>query len=231
MLTRYQPFIDGVSTPVDTPVFQPLNPATGLGYAEVSSGTAVEVDLAVRSAERAFHAWKLTKPVDRGRILYKVAEAIRGNIDELAALETQDIGQPISLSIVDAEAAARYFEFFAGAVDKVHGETLPLGPDYHSYTERVPFGVVGHILPWNAPLQQVARGVAPSLAVGQYRRREARVRDSVVHSRVGQDRFRRRFAGRSVQCGSRLRAGSWDGHRGPSAGTQSGLHRLRRDWH
>jgi aldehyde dehydrogenase (NAD+) len=166
MLTRYQPFIDGVSTPVDTPVFQPLNPATGLGYAEVSSGTAVEVDLAVRSAERAFHAWKLTKPVDRGRILYKVAEAIRGNIDELAALETQDIGQPISLSIVDAEAAARYFEFFAGAVDKVHGETLPLGPDYHSYTERVPFGVVGHILPWNAPLQQVARGVAPSLAVG-----------------------------------------------------------------
>jgi aldehyde dehydrogenase (NAD+) len=166
MLARYEAFIDGVSTPADTEVFRPLNPATGVGYAEVSSGTAVEVDLAVRSAERAFQLWKLTKPVDRGRILYKVAEAIRANVDELAALETQDIGQPLSLSIEDVEAAARYFEFFGGAVDKMHGETLPLGPHYHSYSEHVPFGVVGHILPWNAPLQQAARGVAPSLAVG-----------------------------------------------------------------
>jgi aldehyde dehydrogenase (NAD+) len=166
MLARYEAFIDGVPAPAETDVFRPLNPATGESYAEVSKGTAVEVDVAVRSAERAFGLWKLTKPVDRGRILYKVAEAIRANVDELAALETQDIGQPLSLSVGDVEAAARYFEFFAGAADKVHGETLPLGPDYHSYTEHVPFGVVGHILPWNAPLQQTARGVAPSLAVG-----------------------------------------------------------------
>jgi aldehyde dehydrogenase (NAD+) len=166
MLARYEAFIDGVSAPAETDVFRPLNPATGESYAEVSKGTAVEVDVAVRSAERAFGLWKRTKPVDRGRVLYRVAEAIRANADELAALETQDIGQPISLSVNDVEAAARYFEFFAGAADKIHGETVPLGPDYHSYTERVPFGVVGHILPWNAPLQQTARGVAPSLAVG-----------------------------------------------------------------
>jgi aldehyde dehydrogenase (NAD+) len=166
MLARYEPFIDGVSTPADTDVFRPLDPATGEIYAEVSKATAVEVDLAVQSAERAFRLWKLTKPAERGRILYKVAEAIRGNVHELAVLETQDIGQPMSMSVTDVEAAARYFEFFGGAVDKMHGETLPLGPHYHSYTERVPFGVVGHILPWNTPLQQAARGVAPSIAAG-----------------------------------------------------------------
>ncbi|MEV7136385.1 aldehyde dehydrogenase family protein, partial [Arthrobacter sp. NPDC093128] len=166
MLARFEAFIDGVPAPAETEVFRPLNPATGESYAEVSKGTAVEVDVAVRSAERAFGLWRLVKPADRGRILYRVAAAIRANVDELAALETQDIGQPISLSVNDVEAAARYFEFFGGATDKLHGETLPLGPDYHSYTEHVPFGVVGHILPWNAPLQQTARGVAPSLAVG-----------------------------------------------------------------
>ncbi|KUM37434.1 aldehyde dehydrogenase family protein [Arthrobacter sp. EPSL27] len=166
MLVRYEPFIDGKSTPVNTEFFRPVNPATGEAYAEVSSGTAAEIDLAVQSSQRAFLTWKRTKPSERGRTLMRVANAIRENADKLAALETQDNGQPLNQSFGDVEVAARYFEFFAGAADKLHGDTLPLGTDYHSYTTREPFGVIGHILPWNAPLQQAARGLGPSLASG-----------------------------------------------------------------
>jgi aldehyde dehydrogenase (NAD+) len=166
MLTRFEPFIDGASTPTKNDVFRPLDPATGEPYAEVSAGGANEVDIAVQAAHRAFPAWRQMKPVERGRILYRVADAIRANTDKLAKLETQDIGQPHRFSPGDVEATARYFEYFAGAVDKIHGETIPLGPGYHSYSTREPFGVIGHILPWNAPLQQAARGVAPSIAVG-----------------------------------------------------------------
>jgi aldehyde dehydrogenase (NAD+) len=104
--------------------------------------------------------------VERGRILARIADAIRRDAAELARTETLDNGQPLSQALGDVETAARYFEFFAGAADKLHGDTIPLGPDYLSYTHHDPYGVIGFILPWNAPLQQAARGLAPALAVG-----------------------------------------------------------------
>jgi len=166
MENRYQSFIGGAPAAGTGGYFITFDPANGQPLAEVTRGTAADVDAAVRSAEKAFPAWSATKPVERGRILGRIADAIRDNATELARLETLDNGEPLSQAFGDVETAARYFEFFAGSADKLHGETIPLGPDYLSYTTHEPFGVIALVLPWNAPLQQAARGLAPALAVG-----------------------------------------------------------------
>lgn len=166
MRSRYEAFIGGNLRPGTGGYFISYDPATAEPIAEVARGTADDVDAAVRSAEAAKDSWAATKPAERGRILARIAAAIRENAEDLARLETMDNGQAISQAKGDVETAARYFEYFAGGADKLHGDTIPLGPDYLSYTLNVPFGVVGFILPWNAPLQQAARGLAPALAVG-----------------------------------------------------------------
>jgi len=162
----YQPFIGDDFVAGTGGTFSTCNPADGEVLAEVTRGTVEDIDRAVRAAEAARGGWRRTTPVERGRILLRIADAIRANADELARLETLDNGQALSQARGDVEVAARYFEYFGGAADKLHGETIPLGPDYHSYTVHEPFGVVGFILPWNAPLQQAARGLAPALAAG-----------------------------------------------------------------
>jgi aldehyde dehydrogenase (NAD+) len=166
MRSRYEPFIDGDFVTTDGEVFTTFDPSTGLPLAEVARGTAELIDQAVQSADRAGQAWARTKPSDRGRILLQIAAAIRANAEELARLETLDNGQALGQARGDVEVAARYFEFFGGAADKLQGETIPLGPDYLSYTTHEPYGVVGMILPWNAPLNQAARGLGPALATG-----------------------------------------------------------------
>ncbi|MDN5915548.1 MAG: aldehyde dehydrogenase family protein [Pseudonocardia sp.] len=166
MLTSYQPFVDGAPVTAAGGTFTTRNPADGEVIAEVGRGVGTDVDAAVRSAERARLGWARTRPAERGRILLRLAEVLRANADELARLETLDNGQALVQSRGDVETAARYFEFFGGAADKLHGETIPLGPDYLSYTVNEPFGVIGFVLPWNAPLQQAARGLAPALAAG-----------------------------------------------------------------
>ncbi|HEY6576283.1 MAG TPA: aldehyde dehydrogenase family protein, partial [Mycobacterium sp.] len=125
-----------------------------------------DVNDAVTSARAAFPAWRDTVPSDRGRILAEVARRLRVEEDTLARLETMDTGQTLRTSRSDVETAARYFEYYSGAADKLHGETIPLGPDYVSYTRNEPFGVIGVITPWNAPINQAARAIAPALAVG-----------------------------------------------------------------
>jgi aldehyde dehydrogenase (NAD+) len=143
-----------------------LNPADGSVVAEVAQGGEADVDSAVRSARSAVAGWSRVKPRDREAVLYQISLRLRENLEELAVAETLENGKPISQARGDIEVSARYFEYYAGAVDKTHGETIPLGSDYHSYTRLEPFGVTAHILPWNAPLQQAARGVAPALAAG-----------------------------------------------------------------
>ncbi len=159
-------FVGGSFTDGAGSYYPTLDPATGEVLAEVVRGSAEDIDHAVQVASSASSAWRRTKPAERGRIMMRIAAALRADAGELARTETLDNGQPLSQSAGDVEVAARYFEFYAGAADKVHGETIPLGPDYLSYTVYEPFGVVAFVLPWNAPLQQAARGLAPALAMG-----------------------------------------------------------------
>ncbi len=143
-----------------------INPSTGEVLASVASGNAADVDAAVRTSHAAQHAWAAWKPARRGRLLLDLADELRLRAEELARVESLDTGKPLSLSRADVEIAARYFEFYAGAADKHHGDVIPLGPDWHAYTTHEPYGVVGIVLPWNAPLQQAARGLAPALVTG-----------------------------------------------------------------
>ena len=88
------------------------------------------------------------------------------NVELLAALEAHDVGKPLKQARADAVALARYFEFYGGAADKVHGETLPFAAGYTALTLREPHGVTGHIVPWNYPMQIVGRSVGAALAMG-----------------------------------------------------------------
>jgi aldehyde dehydrogenase (NAD+) len=103
---------------------------------------------------------------ERGRYLAKLGAAIIANGERLAQLESADTGKPISQGRADVTAAARYFEYYAGGADKLHGETIPYLPGYGVQVLRVPAGVSGHIIPWNYPLQMFSRSLAPSLAAG-----------------------------------------------------------------
>ena len=166
MKSRYEPFIDGAVVQTSVETFTAYNPATGEPLTEVVRGTPEMVERAVQSANAAFPSWRDTKPAARGRILSRIAVAIRENADSLARVETLDTGQSLRQSLVDVELAARYFEYFGGAADKVHGTTIPLGRGHVSYTTQEPFGVIGMIFPWNAPLNQAARSLGPALAMG-----------------------------------------------------------------
>jgi acyl-CoA reductase-like NAD-dependent aldehyde dehydrogenase len=152
----------------DGGAFDVVDPSTGEAFASVAKATAVDVDRAVRSAQRALEskAWGGSPPAERGRMMIRIAQALRGHEEELAALESRDNGKPLRQARTDVQVAARYFEFFAGVADKIMGHTIPLGPGFLDYTVREPIGVSAHIVPWNYPIQIGARGVAPALAAG-----------------------------------------------------------------
>lgn len=154
--------------PVGAKLIEVKNPANGsvLGY--VPRGGEDEIDLAVKAAKKAFYSeeWKGYTPYNRGKVLFRLAELIRGNKEELAKLETLDVGKPLVQSETDVEIAARYFEFYAGIADKIMGETIPVETGIIDYTIREPIGIVAHIIPWNYPLQIAARSIAISLATG-----------------------------------------------------------------
>lgn len=167
VLGRHGSFVSGAEAPDTGGRYRAVvNPADGSLLAEVADGTPEVVDRAVAAAVEAARVWKSTAPARRGRILLDIAAAIRADAEAIARAETLDNGKPLSQAASDVESAARYFEFFGGYADKFNGDAIPLGQGYVSYTIHEPFGVVGHILPWNAPLQQAARGIAPCLAAG-----------------------------------------------------------------
>jgi aldehyde dehydrogenase (NAD+) len=142
------------------------DPATAREITEFTDATDGDVAAAVDSARDAFGAWRDMRPVARGRILARIATILTENAAELARLETLDTGKPLRQAKSDVDTAARYFEFFSGAADKLYGSTIPGEGDYWSYTLREPYGVIAHITPWNSPLSQLCRGVAPCLAAG-----------------------------------------------------------------
>ncbi|KQT85242.1 aldehyde dehydrogenase family protein [Aurantimonas sp. Leaf443] len=145
-----------------------VEPATGRAFGEIADGTGEDVDRAVRAARHAYDegAWGRTTATERGRMLTRLADLVSSNAEDLASIEARDTGKPMSVARADVTALARYFEFYGGAADKLHGETIPYLAGYLVQVLREPHGVTGHILPWNYPAQMFGRTLAPSLAVG-----------------------------------------------------------------
>jgi aldehyde dehydrogenase (NAD+) len=152
----------------DGGTFEVCDPSSGGPLATVSKATKADVDRAVQAAHAALEskAWGGAAPAERGRIMIRIAQAIRDQAEELAILESHDNGKPLRQARADVQIAARYFEFFAGIADKIMGNTIPLGPGFLDYTVREPIGVTAQIIPWNYPIQIGARGVAPAIAAG-----------------------------------------------------------------
>jgi acyl-CoA reductase-like NAD-dependent aldehyde dehydrogenase len=152
----------------DGGTFDVYDPSSGEVLATVAKATKADITRAVQSARAALDAkaWGGITPAERGRIMFRMAQAIRDRAEELATLESRDNGKPLRQSRTDVQVAARYFEFFGGIADKIMGNTIPLGPGFLDYTIREPIGVSAQIVPWNYPIQIGARGVAPVLAAG-----------------------------------------------------------------
>ena len=121
---------------------------------------------ALRSRAATRSSWGRMSAVERGRVLAKIGQKVLENVELLARLEVHDVGKPLKQARADAVALARYCEFYGGAADKVHGETLPFAAGYTALTLREPHGVTGHIVPWNYPMQIVGRSVGAALAMG-----------------------------------------------------------------
>ncbi len=160
--------IDGVwSDPSSGEVITVLNPSDGGDYASIARGTAEDIDTAVASSRAAADgAWGAMPAFERGRLMHDLSRLILEHVDELGLMEARDVGKPLRQARADAVACARYFEFYAGAADKLHGETIPYLDGYSVMTFREPHGVTGHVIPWNYPMQILGRSVGAALATG-----------------------------------------------------------------
>lgn len=162
-----RPVIGGQRVSCTDNAFGVLDPATGRAIATVSRGGAADIDLAVASARVAFEKdWRHRNAADRARACRRMADVLRGEREQLAALESLDTGKPLSQARTDADAAARYFEFYAGCIEGLHGAVIESTDEALTYTVLEPHGVCGHIIPWNYPLQVACRTLAPALAAG-----------------------------------------------------------------
>jgi len=144
-----------------------LDPSDGQPFDQLQRSNAEDIDAAVRAARDCFDTtWHKVSAAERGRLMMKLAGKIAEHVDELALLEQRDCGKPVKQARADALALVRYFEFYAGACDKLHGETIPYQDGYSVFTWREPHGVTGHVIPWNYPMQIFGRSVGGALAAG-----------------------------------------------------------------
>ena len=144
-----------------------LNPHDNSTLAEVSEARPADIDRAVTAARTAFAPWKRTPAADRGRLLYKLADAIEADADHLSRLETLDTGHPIrDTRALDVPRTVATFRYFAGIADKIDGRIVPVEPGFLNYVTREPVGVVGQIVPWNFPLMFTSWKLGPALAAG-----------------------------------------------------------------
>jgi aldehyde dehydrogenase (NAD+) len=171
---KFQLFIDNAfQSCLSGEILAVTNPSDGSVFAHIPRGGAADIDRAVKSARRAFDGdasaagpWGRSTATERGRLLTKISNLVLRDQELLAQLESKDCGKPLKQARADALALARYFEFYAGAADKLHGQTLPYQNGFTVMTLREPHGVTGHIIPWNYPMQIFGRSVGASLAVG-----------------------------------------------------------------
>lgn len=145
-----------------------VNPANGALLAVVAEGGSEDIDAAVQSAHRAFRqsTWRRMNTGERARLLFRLSALLRERAEELARLESQNVGKPIREARDEVALAADCFEFYAGAINKVGGHTIPVAAPGVSMTFREPIGVCGLIVPWNFPLAITSWKVAPALAMG-----------------------------------------------------------------
>ena len=168
MVTMHLNFIANAATPSSSGhTIAMLDPSDGQAFAHIQRSNAADIDAAVRAARHAMESvWYKLGAAERGRLLMRLSLKISENAAELAATEQRDCGKPTTQARADAAALARYFEFYAGACDKLHGQTIPYLDGYSVLTWREPHGVTGHIIPWNYPMQIFGRSVGGALAAG-----------------------------------------------------------------
>jgi aldehyde dehydrogenase (NAD+) len=160
--------IDGRPTAaVDGGVLDSIDPSTGAVWATIPRGGATDVDRAVTAAHRAQPGWRDLGAAGRARHLRRVADVFAAHGDDLSEIETRDNGRILADTRgLDLPACSEMWHYFAGAADKVHGDTVDIGPRAFTFTRREPVGVVGVVIPWNAPLSLFTAKVAAALAAG-----------------------------------------------------------------
>lgn len=143
-----------------------LDPSSGREITQTADCGPDEIDRAVRAARRASRQWRRVAIAERARILRRIAELIKRDEADLAHLEALQTGKPLKQARRDAELTARYFDFYASAVETHYGSSIPLNAETMIFTEWEPHGVTAHVIPWNYPMQIFARTIAPALAMG-----------------------------------------------------------------
>ena len=157
---RWQP-------PAGGEMLELVDPSDGSTLCAIARGRAEDIDRAVEAAAAARRGdWGRLAAFERGRILRRIGELVLEHAETLAELEARDVGKPLTQARADVKALARYMEFYGGAADKLHGQTIPYLEGYTVYTLREPHGVTGHIVPWNYPMQIIGRSVGAALAMG-----------------------------------------------------------------
>ena len=143
------------------------NPSNGEIISNIAQGNSKDIDDAVLAAINSMKGpWGQSTAFQRGRLLRRLSDLVKNHLDDLSYIESVDVGKPLTQSRNDAIALARYFEFYGGASDKITGETIPYLNGYTVYTLREPYGVTGHIVPWNYPMQIIGRTLGAALAMG-----------------------------------------------------------------
>ena len=143
-----------------------ISPGTGQSLGKVADSGADDIDAAVAAAKTAFAEWRRVLPLERAKILRRIAEILRQNANELAMIDAADCGNPVKEMVSDAMIAAAQMEFFAGFVTEMKGASIPMGPDVVNFSIREPLGVVGRIIPFNHPFMFCAGKSAAPLAAG-----------------------------------------------------------------
>src|SRR4051794_8077530 len=142
-----------------------INPATEESFAEVEAASVQDIDAAVNGAQRAFEMiWREMTPGKRADLLFGIARAIRQDAEVIAEIESRNIGKPIADARDEVALGARVFDYYAGAVTKFGGQTIPVARGGFDFTLRQPMGVVAAIVPWNFPFPIACWKVAPALA-------------------------------------------------------------------
>lgn len=169
-LTDYRMLIDGRWVDAsDGGRFESINPATGVAWSSIPEATEADVDAAVRAADRAFSTgpWATMTATERGRCLRALADLLVDAADDLGRTEAIDTGKLLAETGWQARYVAEYLHFYAGAADKISGDTLPIDkPDLFVFTDREPLGVVAAVVPWNSQLFLSAVKIGPALAAG-----------------------------------------------------------------
>jgi betaine-aldehyde dehydrogenase len=146
--------------------FETVNPGTGESLGPVADCGAADVDAAIQAAKQAFEGWRNTPPLERARLLKRIANVLRENADELAMIDAADCGNPVHEMVADAGFAAAQIEFYAGLVTEMKGASIPMGPGVVNFSVREPRGVVGRIIPFNHPFMFCAGKAGAPLATG-----------------------------------------------------------------